>query len=211
MNEKVKDILEWILCIVTAISAAIAFRYFIGAPTVVQHPSMYPTLVANQRLILNRTHRMFGLELERGDIVTFIAPSKMYTSKYDVDQSNPVAVYDEEERGFFENFTYNVLDVNKLSYIKRVIGLPGEVVEIAGGKVYINGEELDEPYLTDDVETISNAYSYFTVPEGYVFLMGDNRTKSADCRDFGCIPLDKIEGKASFRFWPISEFGKIDD
>ena len=112
MNEKVKDILEWILCIVTAILAAIAFRYFIGAPTVVQHPSMYPTLVANQRLILNRTHRIGGLELKRGDIVTFIAPSKIYTSKYDIDQSNPVAVYEEKERNFFENFSYTVLDVN---------------------------------------------------------------------------------------------------
>ena len=79
------------------------------------------------------------------------------------------------------------------------------------GNVYVNYELLDEPYIADDIETVSNAYSYFTVPEGHVFLMGDNRTKSADCRDFGCIPFDKIEGKASFRFWPLNVFGKIDD
>lgn len=210
MKEKIKDILGWILCIVTAILAAIAFRYFIGAPTVVKHPSMYPTLMEDQRLILNRTHRIFGLELERGDIVTFLAPSKMYTSKYDVSQSDPRAIYEEKEMSFWEKVGYDVLDIGKLSYIKRVIALPGETVEISGGNVYINGELLEEEYLSDDVETVSNTFYYFTVPEGHVFLMGDNRTKSADSRDFGCVPFEKIEGKASFRFWPLSEFGNVD-
>ena len=74
---------------------------------------------------------------------------------------------------------------------------------------FINGEELQENYLQPDVVTESKILNDFIVPEGYLFCMGDNRTKSTDCRNFGCIPLDKIEGIVVFRFWPFSVFGKV--
>ena len=80
------------------------------------------------------------------------------------------------------------------------------------GKVYINGEELDESeYLSDDVYTdgYGGVFTDIIVPEGYVFAMGDNRTKSADCRRFGCIPMEKIEGKVAIRFWPLNKFGTV--
>ncbi len=78
------------------------------------------------------------------------------------------------------------------------------------GKVYINGEVLDEDYLNDDVHTNRGGVFYdLTVPEGYVFAMGDNREDSKDCRMFGCIPIDKIESKVYIRFWPFSKFGKV--
>ena len=78
------------------------------------------------------------------------------------------------------------------------------------GKVYLNGKELEEEYLSDDVVTKSDVFNDFIVPEGHFFAMGDNRTKSKDCRDTGCIPFEKLEGIVCFRFWPASEFGKID-
>ena len=162
----------------------------------------------NQRLILNRTFR-FGNGLpERGKIITFEAPSKNYET-WEADQSNPVAIYDNEPQGLFNRFVYYVLELTKRSYIKRVIALPGEHVKIENGTVYINGEELKEDYLQEDVVTESEVFNDFIVPEGYVFAMGDNRTKSTDCRNFGCIPLDKIEGIVVFRFWPFSAFGKV--
>jgi signal peptidase I len=104
------------------------------------------------------------------------------------------------------------LEINKKSYIKRVIALPGEYVEIKEGKVYINGNELEEDYLPDGLVTDigKGYYSGFTVPENCVFAMGDNRSQSTDCRAFGCIPLEKIEGKVSLRFWPLNLFGKVD-
>jgi signal peptidase I len=104
---------------------------------------------------------------------------------------------------------YNVLELTKTSYIKRVIALPGEHVEIKNGSVYINGEELEEEYLSDDVVTYSEVFTDFIVPEGYLFCMGDNRTKSTDCREFGCIPFDKVEGIVICRFWPLNKIGSV--
>ena len=108
-----------------------------------------------------------------------------------------------------DSFFYYVIENTKTSFIKRVIALPGEHVEIKYGKVYINGEILDEPYLQDDVETTGNLDD-FIVPEGTVFLMGDNRENSLDCRTFGCIPFEKIESKVWIRIWPLNLFGKVE-
>ena len=77
-------------------------------------------------------------------------------------------------------------------------------------KVYVNGEELKEDYLQPDVITESEVFNDFIVPEGHFFAMGDNRTKSTDCRVVGCIPFEKLEGFVCFRFWPLSLFGTID-
>ena len=102
----------------------------------------------------------------------------------------------------------------KEKFIKRVIALPGEHVKIENGKVYINGTELEEPYLQPNVVTTVDAKNYnyfseFTVPEGYVFAMGDNRSQSTDCRAFGCVPVEKVESKVWIRFWPLNLFGKV--
>ena len=199
-----KEVLEWIYCIVIAIVLALLIRYFVGTPTIVQQPSMYPTLKQNQRLILNRISRTFKETPKRGDIITFEAPSKSYAD-------STVASYENEPTGWFSKFTYYVLEVNKMSYIKRVIALPREHVEIKEDKVFVNGIELEEKYLQDGVITeAKNPFlTDFVVPEGCVFAMGDNRLQSSDCRVFGCIPINKIESKVWIRFWPLNLFGKV--
>lgn len=210
ISEKAKDIIEWIICILVALILALLIRYFIGTPTVVKMTSMKPTLLPEQRLILNRWTRTTNKIPERGDIVTLEAPSK----KLATDTSNVVAVYDNEPTNWFSKFVYYFLEIGKESYIKRVIALPGEHLEIKDGKVYINGEELDEPYLQDNVVTQAgteqNPYYDLIVPENCVFVMGDNRSGSTDSRSFGCVPLDKLEGTVWIRFWPLNLFGKID-
>ena len=119
--------------------------------------------------------------------------------------------YNKEPKNWFEKFTYYVLEINKMSYIKRVIALPGEHVTISDGKIYINGEELKEDYLQENVITeAKNPYlTDFIVPEGYIFAVGDNRMYSSDCRVFGCIPIEKIESKVWIRFWPLNLFGPV--
>lgn len=211
MSKKSKEILEWVLCIIIAIILALLVRYFLGTQTVVRQSSMYPTLQEGQRLWLNRWGRTTKTLPKRGDIITFEAPSIVYPKEYQVNLESPIAVY-EEKQGFFNKFTYYVLEWDKKSYIKRVIALPGEYVEIKDGKVYIDGKELKEDYLQDGIVTdVGNGYyTNFTVPENCVFAMGDNRNDSIDCRVFGCIPLEKIEGKVSFRIWPFNLFGKVD-
>ena len=212
MNEKVKDILEWIYCIVIAVALALLFRYYIGTPTIVKQVSMYPTLVQDQRLWLNRWGRTTKKMPERGNIITFDAPSKKIYTYSELDQSNPVAKYENEPKSWWGKFTYYVLELGKDSYIKRVIALPGEHVEIKDGYVYINGEKLQEDYLQDGIVTdvLGAGFSDFIVPENCVFAMGDNRSHSTDCRAFGCIPLEKIESKVWIRIWPLNLWGKVE-
>ena len=210
MDKTTKEILEWLYCILIAIILALLVRHYLGTPTIVKQPSMYPTLKENQRLILSRLEKTRGKKPERGDIVTFEAPTKYYQAT-DADLNNPVAKYEKEPGGFLNRFKYYVLEIGKTSYIKRVIALEGEHITIYEGKVYIDGKLLDEPYLQPGVETksLGGPFVDITVPEGYVFTMGDNREQSTDCRRFGCIPLEKVESKVLIRFWPLNLFGKI--
>ncbi len=205
MNQITKEILEWIICIIIAIVVALVIKYFVGTPTIVKSVSMKPTLIEGQRLILNRLPRTVKQIPQRGDIITFEQPSKL-------EATSVIATYEEEPQGFLGKFAYHVLEVGKKSYIKRVIALPGEQVEIKNKKIYINGEELEENYLQETVETeVQNEYlQNFIVPENCIFALGDNRSQSMDCRKFGCIPIEKLESIVWIRFWPFSLFGKID-
>jgi signal peptidase I len=102
-------------------------------------------------------------------------------------------------------------------FIKRVIGEPGDTVEIRDdGLVYVNDTPLDEPYLyADDVggapqpTTPPLEQSTWTVPDGELFLMGDHRANSADSRTFGSVPIDRVIGRAWLRYWPIDTFGVL--
>ncbi|MCR4745990.1 MAG: signal peptidase I [Lachnospiraceae bacterium] len=107
--------------------------------------------------------------------------------------------FSEPERGDIIIFKFPD-DESKL-YIKRLIGLPGETVEIKEGKVFVNGEALDEPYLT---VTTEGTFGPYTVPEGHYFMLGDNRNNSADSRYWNNTYLarEKIVGKAVFKYWP---------
>ena len=215
ISDKTRDILEWIFCIVIAFILAIVIKYFVGTPTIVSQVSMKPTLMPGQRLILNRWMRTINEMPKRGEIITFEAPSTItYVNSQMVNIQNPVAKYEKEPTNLWSKFVYYVLEIGKESYIKRVIALPGEHVKIENGKVYINGEELKEEYLQPNVTTTVEAKDYnyfndFTVPDGYIFAMGDNRSQSTDCRAFGCIPIEKIESKVWIRFWPLNLFGKV--
>lgn len=209
MNPKIKEILEWVYCIIIALVLAMLFRYFIGTPTIVKQESMKPTLIENERLWLNRWGRTTKTLPKRGEIITFEEPEVLKYSQAEIDQNNPIAKY--QERTGLDWFFYNFLEIGKRSYIKRVIGLPGEHVEIKEGKVYINEEVLDEPYLQAGLVTdvTGVGFSDFIVPENSVFAMGDNRNHSTDCRSFGCIPLERIESTVAIRIWPLNKFGEI--
>lgn len=208
-DSKIKDILEWAYCIIIAVVLALLFRYYIGTPTIVKQPSMYNTLEEGQRLILSRWTRTVKGTYKRGDIITFEAPSQTQMSTFDVDMNNPVAIYDYKPKGIFAKFSYYVLEFNKTSYIKRVIGVAGDHIKIESGKVYLNGQELNEPYLRDGIKTEQKVFTDIIVPENCVFVMGDNRPQSMDSRSFGCIPLEKVESKVVIRFWPLNKFGKV--
>ncbi len=203
----IRETFEWIMCIVIAFALAVTIKYFVFTPTLVKQSSMYPTIFDGERVFVNRLARTFKLQINRGDIITLEAPSGSISQ-------DSIRAYYVDYKGA-KWFTYEVLEIGKISYIKRVIGIAGDTIKIEDGKVYLNGELLDESaYLPDGTETyISDTLTHikneFTVPEGYVFAMGDNRSYSRDCRELGCIPIEKVEGKVLFRLWPLSKFGGI--
>ncbi len=97
-------------------------------------------------------------------------------------------------------------DPEQVPYIKRVIGLPGDRIHIADGKVMINGQVLDEPYL--QVPTMQGGD--WVVPEDSLFVMGDNRNNSSDSRSWGMVPMKNVIGKAVLVYWPPSRWATLD-
>lgn len=101
-------------------------------------------------------------------------------------------------------------------FIKRVIGVPGDRVEIRDGEVYVNGGRLDEPYrfavngVPQPTEPSPDGPTDWTVAEGELFLLGDHRDDSLDSRSFGAVPLDHIIGRAWLRYWPLDAFGILE-
>jgi signal peptidase I len=118
-----------------------------------------------------------------------------------------VYMFDRIERGDIVVFWYPN-DPDK-SFIKRVIGLPGETVSIRDGIVYVNGEPLDEPYLDSTFHVQRDSLSPTYVKPHYYFVMGDNRDASNDSRQWGLVPEKYIYGKAIFRYWPLSGVGTL--
>lgn len=203
-----RNILGWLLSICIAFVIVFLLKTFIGMPTTVKGTSMSPTFFPEEKLLLSTWSTNFDKVPNRGEIVTFEAPSVELIKHADL--SNPTAIYDEDSKSLYEKVMYYGLGITKTSYIKRVIAVSGEHVKIEDGHVYINGKLFEEPYLSDDVVTTSEVFYDFIVPEGYIFAMGDNRGASTDCRVLGCIPLEKIEGIVIYRFWPLNVLGKVD-
>ena len=179
-TEKEKNELwEWTKALLIAFAIAAFIRYFLFTPIVVDGDSMMPTLENGDRMIVNKFSYKIG-EPERFDIVVFHAPEKK-------------------------------------DYIKRVIGLPGDFVEYKDDQLYINGEPIEEPYLDTYKAQISEGNltgdfslkdidpSLDVIPEGYVFVMGDNRRFSKDSRHIGIVAQEEIIGNTSIIFWPLSE------
>ena len=199
-NKWVKEILEWAICFVIAYAIYLVINYFIGTIAGIKQASMYPTAKEGDRVIISR-RVLFNKSINRSDVVILEAPLDVEINE------NVFAIY--EDKTGLGYFTYNVMGLGKRSYIKRVIGLPGEHIYIAEtGEVYIDDKLLDEPYLVEGLKTPRMGDYYdVEIPEGYVFVMGDNREGSKDSRELGLIPIEKVEGKVVIRIWPLNKIG----
>lgn len=162
---------------------------FLTARIRVDGPSMEPSFIHNNYVMVFRLAYTLG-DIDRGDVIVFPAPG------------NPA--YCEE---LYKNLFKWVIEGNGCQdYIKRVIGLPGDTVEIRGGNVFVNGVMINEPYINMPP---SRDHSKMVVPQGMVYVMGDNRNNSSDSRQWGPAPIDDIIGKAVFKYWPFENFGAV--
>ncbi len=128
---------------------------------------------------------------------------------------------DDQERIFINKFVYHLEPIQRgdvvvfryprdlsQSYIKRVIGMPGDRVRIDEGQVFVNGVRLRELYVPEDFEDL-RSYPEVTVPANSFYVLGDHRSMSKDSRDFGCVSQQFVSGKAVFVYWPMDKLGTV--
>lgn len=198
-----KEILEWVFCFVIAYILYLNINYFFGTISGVKQVSMFPTAKEGEKVLIQRA-TVLKKDLKFGDIITFEAP----IDETNYDSSDLVADY--VEYTGVNKFIYNFIGIGKISYIKRVIGIAGDhIVVNENGEVYRNDQKLDETYLNDGTTNQSGVFTDVVVPEGTIFVMGDNRLQSKDSRIFGCIPLDKVNGYVICRVWPFNKLGSL--
>ncbi|UFU00520.1 signal peptidase I [Radiobacillus kanasensis] len=165
--------------VVFAVILAMIFRSFLFASYVVDGKSMEPTLYDGNLLMVNKVVYEWK-DIDRFDVIIFHANKKE-------------------------------------DYVKRVIGLPGDHIEYKNDQLYVNGEKVEEEYLKPFKEELDSSLTEdFTlesvtgkqkVPEGHLFVMGDNRRKSLDSRSFGFVSAETVVGKVDIRYWPMSQAG----
>ena len=155
---------------------------------------MLPTIEVNDRVMVNKLAFQWDGPV-RGDIVVFRDPAEG-----EIEESIPEAVI----RSVMESVGIRTRGRDDL--IKRVIGLPGDVVVIEGNQVLVNGSPIDEPYL--NVVRMSDDGPFAVGPDE-VFVMGDNRNFSFDSRGFGPIPIEDLIGRAFVTIWPLENFGGL--
>lgn len=190
-----KEILGWCSTMIFAVAIAIVIRSNVFAMVIVQQSSMENTLFEGQRLVENRLIYNFS-EPKRGDIIIL---NKVTQKDGMLDN-----ILDETEK-LYKSLTG---EVDKNTLVKRVIGIPGDEIDIRDGFLYLNGQKLDELYVKGSTYK-RNVTLPTTVPEGKVFVLGDNREHSSDSRDLGFIEDSQIEGKVLCRLWPLNKIGSI--
>jgi signal peptidase I len=170
-------VLEWAVIIALAFGIAFLFNTFVAGYYIVPTGSMLETIQLDDRLVGEKVSYRFR-EPARGDIVTFIDPRDGTTL-----------------------------------LCKRVIATGGQTLDLRDGTVYVDGQALDEPYtggkpsnpLPDYASILPGPITYpYQVPEGYLWVMGDNRTNSKDSRYFGAVPRENIVARGLFVYWPLS-------
>lgn len=165
--------------VVPAALIAILINLFLAQATRVYGQSMEPNLHTDQRLVVEKLSYNHYLQ--------------QYLSLSSPERGDVVVV--------------SIPSQNDELLIKRVIGLPGDTVAIHDGQVFVNGQILDEPYLT---KPTSGNYGPIVIPPLHIFVLGDNRSFSNDSRNFGSVPLDRVIGRAWFSYWPVEEIGFIE-
>jgi len=184
--------LELPLLILAALLIAVVIKTFFFQAFWIPSSSMENTLLINDRVMVNKLAYRFG-DLQRGQVIVFDDPRGS--------ESPEETLLQAARRNVTEAIG---LSVPRTEFIKRVIGLQGERVEIVDSKVFIDGVPIEEPYLKPG--SVMPDFGPIIVPPGEMFVMGDNRNASQDSRYFGTVPTDTIVGRALVIMWPIDRW-----
>lgn len=174
-----KEIFTWALYIIAAVLLSIFIGVFLFQPTKVVGPSMYPTLKNGQRIYVSKLPRITPYKPNYDDIVIIDSRVERPRDWKDDILDSPIIKFVSRESD------HNI-------WVKRVIGKPGDSLEFRDGKVWRNGEQLNETYTN---EPMLLPFEAITVPPGQIFVMGDNRNYSTDSREIGPVPIDHVLGK----------------
>ena len=183
------------ILILVALVVAVLIKTFLVQAFYIPSGSMHDTLLEGDRVMVNKLAYRFG-DPARGDVIVFDNPQQT--------SDDGETIFGAVVRHVAESLGLSSPDT---ALIKRVIAVGGETIEVRQNQVLIDGVALDEPYVKEGSRM--PRYGPFTVPEGQVFVMGDNRSQSTDSRVFGPIPEDSIIGRAFVRVWPPSRWGGL--
>lgn len=184
--------------VVIAFVVALLIKTFLLQAFYIPSASMEPTLVEGDRVLVEKVSYRLG-EPRRGQVVVF--------------EKEFVGLAPEEDDPFWEDIVSALKGLfgfptgGTQDFIKRVMAVEGDTIEGREGRVYVNGEVVEEPYLTEGTET--SAFGPVQVPDGMIFVMGDNRGNSDDSRAFGPIPVEEVVGHAFLLLWPPSDFSTL--
>lgn len=183
------------ILIVVALVVAVVIKTFLVQAFFIPSASMRDTLLEGDRVMVNKLAFRFG-DPARGDVIVFDSP----------------LVPHKTGESFLGAVVRNIgealgLSTPETALIKRVIAVGGETLEIHDGTVFIDDVALVEPYVREGSRM--EDFGPVTIPDGHVFVMGDNRNQSEDSRRFGTVPIDDIIGRAFVRVWPPSRWGGL--
>jgi len=209
------SVVEFFVIVGVAIGLAFGIQKFLVKPFRIPSPSMVPTLKVGQRVLVNRLGPHFG-DPSRGDIVVFKPPKGADPS---VDRcGNPSQPADKHP------CSTPTPDQSSSNFIKRVVALPGDWIEVKKGRVFLAKsakaeppqsafKEQNEPLINKDGADVNcqlcNLGHPIQVPPGHFFMMGDNRAESDDSRQWGPVPKKWIIGRAFFTYWPPDRIGTL--
>ena len=192
----VPEVLQWGISIIIALIIALLIRGFIFEIVLVSGSSMDDTLADGQRLYVNKVGYYIS-EPKRNDVIIMIK-----------EEGNL------DKTPLFQKVSILkkiIPDFKETDYVKRIIGIPGDIIDIKDGKVYRNGEELVEPYIKGITYPKNSTLIKFpiTIPENKYLVLGDNRENSFDGREFGLIDRSRIKGKAVYVVLPLNNMKTI--
>jgi signal peptidase I len=194
-----RTVRELPLLLIAAGVIAFLIKTLVAQAFYIPSASMVPQLKINDRVVVSKISYKLH-DPHRGDIVVFDAPAAA-SFHLPEPHRNPVSK-------LFRKIGTGVglIQPSTEEFIKRVVGLPGDSIDIKEGKVFVNGHELVEPYLPKGTITLANGAKFpITIPKGSLWVMGDNRGNSSDSRFFGPIPQKTVVGRTILKVWPLTK------